>query len=275
MSDSATWNGGTLSVGGLGLHYARTGGNKPPILLVHGMTDIGRYWSRVARALADTYDVVMYDSRGHGRSEAHPSAYTPADYAEELANVIQALDLGRVPVIGHSMGAMNTATAAATRPDLITCIVLEDPPWRPASSPGNPAEGLAYAENWRTGTLALQQRSRDELMAACHAEHPSWHAEDCGYWADSKLQVREQIFQGFLPMMAPWQSMAARITCPALLVTGDPNLGAIVTPEAADEFRRIVPHGQVAYISGAGHAIHREQLDAFVQVVRRFLEEVG
>jgi pimeloyl-ACP methyl ester carboxylesterase len=275
MSDSATWNQGTLSVGGLGLHYARTGGNKPPILLVHGMTDIGRYWSRVARALADTYDVVMYDSRGHGRSEAHPSAYTPADYAEELANIIQALDLGRVPVIGHSMGAMNTATAAATTPELISCIVLEDPPWRAAGIPGDAAQALAYADTWRAGTLAQQQLSRDVLIAACHAEHPSWHEEDCGYWADSKLQVREQIFQGFLPMMAPWQTMAARITCPALLVTGDPNLGAIVTPEAADEFRSIVPRGQVAYISGAGHAIHREQLDAFVQVVRRFLEEVG
>ena len=64
------WQAGDIVANGIRLHYTRTGGAKPPLVLAHGVTDDGLCWSRLAEALAPSFDVVMVDARGHGRSQA-------------------------------------------------------------------------------------------------------------------------------------------------------------------------------------------------------------
>jgi pimeloyl-ACP methyl ester carboxylesterase len=131
---------------------------------------------------------------------------------------------------------------------------------------------MAYPDAWKTGNEALQQLDHAGRVAQCQAEHPNWHEEDCAAWAESKRLVRSQIFSGFVAMMAqPWRATAAQIECPALLITSDPALGGIVTPAVAEEFGQAMPDGRVITIPDAGHAIHREQLDAFVGAVRAFI----
>jgi pimeloyl-ACP methyl ester carboxylesterase len=65
-----TWQQGNIETGGLRLHYTRTGGAKPPVVLAHGFSDDGLCWTPVARALQAEYDVIMVDARGHGQSAA-------------------------------------------------------------------------------------------------------------------------------------------------------------------------------------------------------------
>jgi N-formylmaleamate deformylase len=64
----AHWQSGDVTANGIRLHYTRTGGDKPPLVLAHGVTDDGLCWTPVAAALAPDYDVIMVDARGHGRS---------------------------------------------------------------------------------------------------------------------------------------------------------------------------------------------------------------
>ena len=71
----ATWQSGDVTVNGLRLHYTRTGGAKPPVVLAHGFSDDGLCWTPVAEALEADYDVIMVDARGHGRSEAPEQGY--------------------------------------------------------------------------------------------------------------------------------------------------------------------------------------------------------
>ena len=82
------WQTGYVETNGLRLHYTRAGGNKPPIVLAHGVTDAGPCWTPVAEALAADYDPIMVDARGHGRSDAPEHEYGPAAQAEDLAGVI-------------------------------------------------------------------------------------------------------------------------------------------------------------------------------------------
>jgi pimeloyl-ACP methyl ester carboxylesterase len=250
---------GWATVGGVRLRYARSGGG----------------WSRVARALAPEFDVVTYDMRGHGESDAPAAGYAPADYAGDLLGLVAELDLGRPLVLGHSLGAVTASQAAATAPAAFRAVALEDPPWvAQAGGPGAAEQGLAYAAQWRDGTLALQRLDHAGRVAACRAEHPGWVDEDCDAWARSKELVRPQIFDGFLPMMAqPWREVVAKIQAPLLLVASDPALGGLVTPEVADEVVRLAPRARAVRIDGAGHAIHREQLDTFVTAVRGFFTE--
>ena len=71
-----TWYEGDVGANGIRIHYARTGGDKPPVILAHGAGDDGLCWTRVAKELEATYDVVIPTVAGTvARPEA--SATTP------------------------------------------------------------------------------------------------------------------------------------------------------------------------------------------------------
>ena len=103
------WQSGFVEANGIKLHYTRTGGDKPPLVLAHGVTDDGLCWTPVAGALASEYDVVMVDARGHGRSDAPEGGYSLTALAADLAGVIAALELRQPAILGHSMGAATSA----------------------------------------------------------------------------------------------------------------------------------------------------------------------
>src|SRR5947199_10853433 len=101
----ASWPASDIAVNGLRLHYTRTGGATPPVVLAHGVTDDGLCWTPVAEALAPEYDVIMVDARGHGRSDAPEQGYGPAGQTADLAGVVAAPGLPRPAVLGHSTGS--------------------------------------------------------------------------------------------------------------------------------------------------------------------------
>jgi N-formylmaleamate deformylase len=141
-----TWCEGDVVANGINVHYYRTGGDRPALVLAHGITDNGPCWTRLARALKNEYDLIMVDARGHGRSDAPASGYTNADHAADVAGMIQALNLDKPALVGHSMGAAISATLAAQYPGLTRGLVLEDPPWRSHQEVTTPADRLAWAE---------------------------------------------------------------------------------------------------------------------------------
>src|SRR5437879_1516408 len=115
------WFSGDVKTNGLRMHYYRTGGEKPPLVLAHGATDSGLCWSRFARALESEYDVILPDARGHGLSDAPESGYTSSEHAADLAGIIDALGLQQPAVGGHSMGAGAVLCLIADYPDLARC----------------------------------------------------------------------------------------------------------------------------------------------------------
>src|SRR6185369_16836539 len=125
-----SWQSATVQANGLRLHYTRTGGDKPPLVLAHGFSDAGLCWTPVARALEGDYDVIMVDARGHGQSQAAAQDYSDVDLGDDLAGVIMALGLRRPAVLGHSMGAATALALAGAHPEVPGVILLEDPPPR-------------------------------------------------------------------------------------------------------------------------------------------------
>jgi pimeloyl-ACP methyl ester carboxylesterase len=105
--------------------------------------------------------------------------------------------------------------------------------------------------------------------------NPNWAEEEVIPWADSKAEVQTDVLErGGAPGSYPWREIIARIQCPILLITGDPELGAIVTPEAAQEAAQLWKNGEVVHISGAGHNIRRDRYDETMAAVRAFLSRV-
>lgn len=267
------WFSGDVVANGLNIHYARTGGDKPALVLSHGATDSGLCWTRVARALEADYDVIMPDARGHGLSDAPPSGYASRDRAADLASLIDALGLRRPAVGGHSMGAATTLRLIADYPDLASCAILEDPGFR-SSEPGPPRPGQpAPRTALRTLVLDAQSDGLEATIARGRASSPAWAEEEFEPWAAAKLQVRRAYLDDSTAHSSgeEWRELLPRVRCPVLLVTSDPELGGIVTPEAARAATELLPWLQVVRLRGAGHNIRREQFEPFVRAVRDFL----
>jgi N-formylmaleamate deformylase len=264
---------GDIRVNGLRLHYTRTGGDKPQVVLVHGFSDDGLCWTPVAEVLGGEFDIIMVDARGHGRSEGPEQGYGPADMAGDLAGVIAGLGLQRPAVLGHSMGAATTLVLAGTRPHLVRAILLEDPPawWVASSAPESDAQRWA---GMRARMIERKRKTREELIAEQRALSPSWSEAELGPWADAKLRFSFNALDHVGPGTMDWQATLRGITCPALLITADPALEAIVSEEDAAAMRALVPQLRVAHIPGAGHNVRREQFARYLDIVHTFLIEV-
>jgi len=103
----------TINVRGVDHYYEwirhSENSHKPVMVLIHGWGGSGRYWRSTAEAIADDFDCLLYDMRGFGRSTLPENApelgYAMKDYAEDLAALLEALNLNRVYLNAHSMGA--------------------------------------------------------------------------------------------------------------------------------------------------------------------------
>lgn len=272
----ADWQSDYIDSNSIRLHYTRTGGDKPPVVLAHGFSDDGLCWTPVAEALAADYDVIMVDARGHGRSDGPEQGYGSDDHAADLAGLIIGLGLRRPAVLGHSMGAATSLALAGSYPDLPGAILLEDPP--PWWAGGPPADDPTAAERrarMNARIINLKRKTREELIAGQRAEAPAWPEAELGPWADAKLRFSLNVLNRSGPATGDWPALVQRIACPTLLITADPERGALVTPEEAAALQALLPQVQVAPIPGAGHNIRREQFTRYLEVVRAFLAETA
>jgi N-formylmaleamate deformylase len=269
------WQASDIETNGIRLHYTRTGGVKPTIVLAHGFSDDGLCWTPLTEALEAEYDVIMVDARGHGRSTGPEQGYGQEEHAADLAGVITALELHRPAVLGHSMGAATALAFAGMYPDIPGAILLEDPPswWEPAGR-GSPAGFDAERQaRMRAGIVALKRKTREELIADQRTATPSWSEAELGPWADSKLRLSFNVLNRTGGTTVDWPVLVQRIVCPVLLITADPSRGAIVTAEGAAALQTLAPQTRIVHIPEAGHSIRREQFTRYLEAVRAFLAE--
>jgi pimeloyl-ACP methyl ester carboxylesterase len=117
----------TISVNGTDLHYERQGSG-PPLVLVHGSWGDSFNWMVVAPMLAERFDLLTYDRRGHGQSTAPPGQGSRMQDEDDLVGLIEALDIAPANVAGNSFGASITLGAASRRPETFARIAGHEPP---------------------------------------------------------------------------------------------------------------------------------------------------
>jgi pimeloyl-ACP methyl ester carboxylesterase len=199
--------------------------------------------------------------------------------AADLAGLIQALGLTKPAIMGHSMGASTVAATVVGYPDLISCAILEDPPWFDENSPWNrqrtemtEEERKAQAEQRMAEMIATKSKPKAEIIAGGRERSPTWDEVEWSPWAEAKQQMSPNILGRMTLTRKPWQEIASAISLPTLLVTADPGQ-AIVTPEIAAQAQEMNGNIQWVRIEGAGHNIRRERFEAFVQAVTEFLSK--
>ncbi len=268
------WTDSFVMANGIRIHYWRTGGEKPALVMLHGSSDDGLCWTSLARELTSDYDVILPDARGHGLSDP-AAASDPADaQAEDVAALIRELGLDKPIVMGHSMGASSAAWFGAKYPDMARAIVLEDPGLLPRTGRAATAGRAAMnVEQVHARILARNQTSYDDLVKGCVESSPKWGLEECRIWAPSKRlhhpsnAYRYRTF-GERP---PMTELFAKIGVPTLILKADADEDK---RKKNEEVAAALRNGRIVHIDDAGHNVRREEKAALLAALRGFLSSL-
>jgi N-formylmaleamate deformylase len=266
---------GNVKVKGLNLHYYRTGGTKPQIVLLHGATDNGLCWTPLAELLSEKYDVVMPDAQGHGLSDRLGKDFKFMDHAHQVASLIQQLGLELPLVMGHSMGAGTTVNLAAEYPGLPRGIILEDPGWNShaAFKALSEEEKVRQREMFGRFLSGFNKKTREEIIEECRRANPAWSEAEIIPWAESKLQFDPTLFARMQLDRPSYTEQLPKIKCPLLLIISDGGVVSVNTAEQAAQLCTSHQPYQWVQIKGAGHNIRRDQFKQFYDALRAFLEK--
>jgi pimeloyl-ACP methyl ester carboxylesterase len=272
----------------LKLHYVDWGiANKPLLVLVHGGRDHARNWDQVALHFRSQYRIIAPDLRGHGDSEwARGSHYSMIEYVLDLAQLLEQLATFPVILIGHSLGGAIVLQYSGVYPERVAKVVgieglgpspagiVPRPPHQRMQAWISEMRAFAGRRTHRYATLAeAVQRMREanprltEAMASHLTLHGTNRKEDGTYTWKFDNYVRSSSPYDF--NMADARAIWERITCPTLLIRGaDSRASDPKRDGRASAFQ----HRHVVTIANAGHWVHHDQLEAFLQVVDAFLQ---
>src|SRR5512135_919959 len=171
------------------MHYTRTGANRLPLILLHGLTANGTCWTALARALEREYDVIMPDARGHGKSSVPAYGYRYEDHANDVVGLIRALGLSSPILIGHSMGGMIATVVAGRNPKLLRGLILADPSFLSPNVQREVRESDVADQHRRFLKMSLE-----EIVAEARTRHPQRSAELLERLARARLQTSTNAF---------------------------------------------------------------------------------
>lgn len=258
------WIAGTCLTNGISTHYLRTGWNKPPLVLLHGLTASGACWLPLARQLEADYDVIMPDARGHGNSSAPHKGYSYDTLASDVLSLIDALGLAKPVLLGHSMGGMTAAVAASLQPQKLRGLVLADPTFLTPQRQREVYESDVAAQHRR-----ILARSKEDFLAELRIRHKHRSPEFIERFAEARFQTSLHAFDILTPLNPDYKELFRSLGLPSLLVIGD--VGAVVSPPAAAELAQLNQRLEVVQIADAGHGVPYDQPERFSAAVKSFL----
>jgi len=219
-------------------------------------------------------DVIMPDARAHGRSDGYATGFSPEILTDDALSLVEALKLDRPIVLGHSNGAVTAYLMAVRQPDLVRALMMEDPPAGGRPIPAASQEVLEGSNNnwydeWMGWMRHLKTMSHDERVQSAAArwphgmpippDEPLWGEDDFVGRTESLAHFDLSIFDTKIDFwsLLNYLEQATQITCPMLLLTGDPMLGSLVTEDVVLTLMARVPQMQWQQIEGGSHILSR------------------
>jgi len=239
-----------------------------PLVLVQGLGYARWGWEPVVDLLAERYDVILFDNRGIGESEAPPGPYSAAEMAADTLRVMDEAGVERAHVLGTSLGGMIAQELALAAPERVEKLVLV------CTTPGGPA---AAPMPEQTVQLMAQAPTFEPLVALRRFVENALAPDPPEGIVERILAHRVQTAQ---PVSA-WLSQAAagaafdawdrlpELGIPTLVAHGTADV--VVDPANADLLAERIPDARMELFSGCGHLLFWEQPDRFATVVGEFL----
>ena len=263
-------------VNGARLFYELTG-NGDPLVLVHGSWVDHNSWQFVVPDLTRSFRVLTYDRRGHSLSERPLGQGARREDEEDLAALIEALDLAPAHVAANSFGGSIVLGLAARRPDLFRSLIVHEAPLM----------GLVAADmELRPLMMELQGRFEsvvDQLRAGDIAGGTRRFVEEIalgpGMWEQLPEEERQTLMNNaptFLDEVQDpkWADLdvgaLSRFSSPALLSEGDQSPPWF--PKIMIKLAGAIDGAERLTFSGAGHAPQLTHPDDYIRAVVEFIQ---
>jgi 3-oxoadipate enol-lactonase len=230
------------------VHYADDGPRTGhAIAFINSLGTDFRIWDDVAPALQSDFRVIRYDKRGHGLSAAPSGAMAIADYATDLAGLLDHLGVKAATIVGLSIGGMIAQELYRLRGDLVASLILSDTGHRIGNNAiwdgrigaveagGIEAVGDGVMERWFTADYRREKPAMVKIWRAMLTRTPKQ-----GYIAGCRAVRDADLTEG-----------AGRIAAPTTILVGDQDVST--SPALAEELCGLIKGARLETIAGAGH----------------------
>lgn len=259
----------TINLENVSLYYEEQGAGEP-LLLLHGLGSNGRSWEYQVEPFARQYRVIVPDVRGHGRSAKPAGPYSVSQFANDIFNLLDHLQIDRFHLVGLSMGGMIGFQMAVDRPERLKSMTIVN------SGPELIPRGLK--EKWqilqrRLITRFVSMAKIGEIIGGKLFPEP--------HQAAYKSQFIEQMsnndpeaYKAATNALLGWSvsNKLARIQCPILVISADMDYTPVAFKEA---YVRQLPTARLQVIENSRHATPIDQPEVFNTAVLQFLHTVG
>lgn len=262
-------------VNGARLYYELSGDGDVPLVMVHGGIGSHQVWEPVVPSLAESFRVLNYDRRGHGRSDLPGDQMSVREHVDDLAAMIEELDLAPAWLVGNSSGGSVVFRLCGEQPDLLRGAIVHEPALFGLLEEDPDAAPMLAGAIGAVGNVMEKVASGDETSAAedfCEA------MVGYGTWDPMPTEMRQMMIDnvGRFP-----KEDVQVITCdperirsfekPVLLTMGDES-PPIYAP-VIEKLTGILPGPEVVRLNGTGHVPQITHPEAFAQTVEEFIRK--
>lgn len=270
-----------VTVGGVRIRYVDTGGEGMPILLCSGIGGSLELWSRQLETLGDGLRLVAWDYPGHGLSGPGERIHDPDSYAVVALDLMDALGLARVVVVGNSLGGAIALRMAGLAPERVAGMVLASPamtgpevflPFRLMTLP------LLGEIMTRPGERSVEQQLaalfHDPSVATDDLRRIVWrnvHKEGAARTLLATLRKTLRIGGVRRSYWMRSRELLRSSTCPILFIHGKQD---VVLPfQHSVDCLSLAPRSKVQLIEACGHTPQVERPEAFNEALATFVRE--
>ena len=254
---------------------------KPVMVFIHGWAGSARYWESTANALSEDFDCLLYDMRGFGRSKLPPNpielSYEMSDYADDLAILLDQLEISEISLHAHSMGA-SVATFFINRHRdrvkhaILTCNGIFE------------YDEKAFKAFHKFGAYVVKFRYKwflkiplaDRMFMARFLSRPINKSDRYAFLEDFLLADYESALGTIYTSVSKeaveiMPQEFSEIEVPTLLVSGEKD--QIIPAEMAKQAARLNDKLEYLEISNTGHFPMLEDSDSYLKGVKNFLQQ--
>jgi pimeloyl-ACP methyl ester carboxylesterase len=257
--------------------YYEVTGEGPALLFAHGLGGNHLSWWQQVPHFCGRYTCITFAHRGFAPSSPIPGGPDPADYAGDLAALIDHLGLGDVRLVAQSMGGWTSLEYLLAHPGRVRALVLASTSGTIERSPSLFPSDSGRLECWtREAEAAARDLERRGIGVAggerMAREQPALHFLYRSISNLSRELDRETVRRRLWASFTRPASALRGIATPTLFITGSEDL--VFPPFLADAIAPLMPNARVQRVEEAGHSVYFERAEMFNRLVEEFLATV-
>lgn len=246
-------------VGPYRIHYL-TGGNGPPLLLLHGHPSRALEWGPLLRELTPHHRVIAIDFLGYGESDAPDIDYSIATQAGVVVGLLDALGLQQTDVLGFSMGGWVALKHAVEHPERVRRLVLVD------------SGGLKFDTTLTPDSFMPQTLEQFRKFEVLHSDRrlPDFVARDLLRVSQERAWALRRVGTSLLSFHDALDGKLEQVRMPVLLIWGKGD--RLISYDVAQRFQRELPQAKLIAYDGCGHMVLWDCRDRALPEVVAFLQ---